>query len=91
MQDVVASANLGVDVIGSHRAYRVLNTVMRQQAYNTAISILPLPSLPAYAESKHSAAVDPDWIGGVSMLTDGCGPVVLAKAVPGSQLITVEL
>ena len=69
----------GTQVVGTQRAYHVLNTVMSQQSYNTAISLLAMPPLPSYAETAASADVAPDKIEALNVLTQDCGPVVLVK------------
>ena len=68
--------------------YAKLNAMIRGQNFNTAVSILSLPSLP---ESDASEEASAQYLFDVDVLTKGIGPAMLTKAQEGSDVITTDL
>ena len=76
--------------LGTHRLCTVLNAVVREQNFNTAVSFVPSPGLPLRSEPDQPAAAA-RYMGALTALTEGVGPVALVKAVPGSNVVTTDL
>ena len=75
----------------STQIFNVLNAVIRQQHFNTAVSILAMPDLNERANVDDNPSATKDYMSGLRTLTGGIGPVMLTKAQADSSVITTDL
>jgi amino acid transporter len=74
--------------------YSILNLVIRQQNFNTAVSIVSMPDVPTQldtADTEGTGIGAELYMAGLQALTSGIGPVMLTKAQADSSVITTEL
>ena len=75
----------------STQIFNVLNAVIRQQHFKTAVSILAMPDLNERANVDDDPSATKDYMSGLRTLTGGIGPVMLTKAQADSCVITTDL
>jgi amino acid transporter len=74
--------------------YSILNLVIRQQNFNTAVSIVSMPDVPTQldtADTEGTGIGAELYMAGLQALTSGIGPVMLTKAQADSKVITTDL